>query len=218
MNKLGNQLQTIFTGDLSMDWMIPPGKIKLLTHYLLSPQAHKKAKIPEGRSSTARLYHSQRIQTETVFGNIRDELKKSDIVTINLENPLTLRQQPYFEKRYNLRSDPIIAHFLKRENITHACLANNHILDYGPNGLTDTVVALETVGINHLGISDQKSHIKALLYEMKGTRLALYNLVAPELLAIKSNDLSGTGPRWLQIQKDNSEKRLFGDRYSALGN
>ena len=220
MKKLRHQVQAIFTGDISLAWQIPPGKLRLILNCLFSPRAHTKIKIPVGGPLSARSYHSHRIQDDRVFKNLRSVFQKADLLMVNLENPLTTRDLQFFEKQYILRSDPVAAHFLKKDNITHACLANNHILDFGPEGISDTISALDAVGVNHLGISDSKQQIKPVCFEKNGTRLALYNLIAPELLTVYGYDFSGPGPQpqVLDIDRLLEEIRKIKDSHLVIIN
>jgi len=69
-----------------------------------------------------------------------------DFLIGNLELPLTSRGYPA-EKPVTWRTSPQVAPFLARIGFDALTLANNHTLDYGIDGLLDTVEALEQAGI-----------------------------------------------------------------------
>lgn len=61
----------------------------------------------------------------------------SHVVVANLECPVTHIHNPQ-QKPFIFRADPEALPFLRRHGITHLSLANNHSIDQGRNGLTDT--------------------------------------------------------------------------------
>lgn len=77
-------------------------------------------------------------------------LREGDIAFANLETPLTTRGVAQ-EKLSVLRGDPSLADDLLAAGVDIVTLANNHLLDYGPEGLLDTLAALDARGIPHVG-------------------------------------------------------------------
>ena len=75
----------------------------------------------------------------------------ADIGLVNLECPLSLRGRPFRNKKFKFRGHPDAAGALLRAGITVVALANNHILDYGPDALQDTLEALDAAGVAHAG-------------------------------------------------------------------
>jgi len=80
---------------------------------------------------------------QNVFGNVDPLFLNADAVVVNLEDPMTT-SSVNFKKTVPLKANPIYAPILKKNNIEVACLANNHIMDYGNTGLTDTINALKS--------------------------------------------------------------------------
>jgi len=76
---------------------------------------------------------------------------KADLVAINLEGPVTDKGCPYSRKAIHLRNEPAGMGILKSLSVDVACLANNHICDWGQEGLTDTIRILDESGIAHVG-------------------------------------------------------------------
>ena len=74
----------------------------------------------------------------------------ADIVVGNLECPATKIQHPV-QKRYIFRAEPEWLAVLKRHGITHLNLCNNHSIDQGREGLTDTWKNIQKAGMTAVG-------------------------------------------------------------------
>ena len=117
------------------------------------------------------------------FEKITAELKKSDITLVNLEAPLTNRGSEYTDKKYRFRIKPQAAAALKKAGITTVALANNHSMDYGAEGLLDTLRQLSQAGIGHVGAGENLAAARRpLIYDIRGTRVAIlgYSLTLPQ--------------------------------------
>ncbi len=68
------------------------------------------------------------------WGNVLPILQKSDLNVINLETTLTKRSQAV-PKIFNFKADPDKVQCLIEANIDVVTLANNHLLDFGEEGL-----------------------------------------------------------------------------------
>jgi poly-gamma-glutamate capsule biosynthesis protein CapA/YwtB (metallophosphatase superfamily) len=71
---------------------------------------------------------------------------ESDLVIANLEMPLS-RRGHRVPKWASLRSDPDVIYDVRAMGIHAVTLANNHMYDYGPEALADTVAACRSAGI-----------------------------------------------------------------------
>ena len=86
------------------------------------------------------------------FARVRHLFQGSHIVFGNLEGPLTDGGEPAQGKQYTFRSPPEkVVPALLTAGFTVLSLANNHILDYGLEGLEQTLQALEVAGIRVVG-------------------------------------------------------------------
>lgn len=83
------------------------------------------------------------IRTDSLFHH-------AERVIGNLECPATSIKQPVF-KRYMFRAEPEWLGQLARHGFTHINLANNHSIDQGRKGLTDTQVQIKKYGMTPLG-------------------------------------------------------------------
>lgn len=118
------------------------------------------------------------------FEQTRDTLRQAQIVFGNLEGPLTDGGAAYAGKQYVFRSPPDkVAPALARAGFNVVSLANNHTLDYGPEGLEDTRAALEKAGIRHAGAGRNTAEARQPVYMMAdGVTVAFlaYSLTLPE--------------------------------------
>lgn len=87
-------------------------------------------------------------------------LRGADVAFANLETPLTTRGVAQ-EKLSALRADPALADDLVAAGVDIVTLANNHMLDYGPEGLLDTLDALDARGVAHVGAGRSLEHARA---------------------------------------------------------
>lgn len=83
------------------------------------------------------------------FENVRDILENDDATFANLEGPLTTSATKTTPEEYAFKGDPSYTQILLDGSVEAVTLANNHIQDYGDEGVTDTKNALSEAGINY---------------------------------------------------------------------
>jgi poly-gamma-glutamate capsule biosynthesis protein CapA/YwtB (metallophosphatase superfamily) len=105
-------------------------------------------------------------------------LRSADLTMANLELPLTTADTPA-DKAITLRADPNIAPSLREKGIDLATVANNHALDYGPEGLAETIDALSGAGIAAVGGgADLERAMQPALLSVSGCRVAVFGLAS----------------------------------------
>ena len=118
------------------------------------------------------------------FEQVQAVLKQAQIVFGNLEGPLTDAGKVETTKQYVFRSPPDkVVPALARAGFNILSLANNHSLDYGPQGLEDTRTALEQAGIHVVGAGRNETAARTPVYmKADGVTVAFlaYSLVFPE--------------------------------------
>ncbi|HEX04565.1 MAG TPA: CapA family protein [Bacteroidetes bacterium] len=113
------------------------------------------------------------------FVETTDLFNEMDLVVANLESPITSSDEPYVEKSYLLKARPGISQGLLNANIRAVTLANNHILDYGLAGLTDTFNELDATGIQHFGAGmNVDEALREASFEINGQTIALLGFSA----------------------------------------
>jgi poly-gamma-glutamate synthesis protein (capsule biosynthesis protein) len=118
-------------------------------------------------------YHTIAEETgaDRAFECIRPLLASSDVVVGNMETVLSRKGSPRADKLC-LRGDPRYAASLARAGFNVLTLANNHCLDYGPDGLADTRRHLEAAGIGVVGAGcNLREACRPLLMQRNGVRL-----------------------------------------------
>lgn len=99
-------------------------------------------------------------------------LVDGDIGFANLEGPLTERGEPW-PKGYNFRTPTRYAPGLLAGHFNLVTLANNHTLDFGVSGLTDTIAALDAAGVRHAGAGAFEAQAwSPAIVEVRGLRVA----------------------------------------------
>jgi len=109
-------------------------------------------------------------------------LLQGDLNIGNLESPIARSGEEYSGKKFRFKSDPAAAPALRRAGFNHLSLANNHILDFGPTALEETIATLDGLGISHSGAGpDLESARRESIVTVKGVRIALlaYSLTYP---------------------------------------
>ncbi len=113
---------------------------------------------------------------EASFAAMLSTLKASSLVIANLETPLSRRGHPVPKFR-NLRSDPEVIEDVKALGVHAVTLANNHMMDYGPESLADTLAACDDAGLRRCGAGlDLEEAFRPLSFDVRGCRVALLNL------------------------------------------
>lgn len=85
---------------------------------------------------------------------MKELLVNADITMVNEEFPFSNRGTQMEDKQYTFRTDPSYAAALKEMGVDVVTLANNHILDYGREALSDTFTTLDGQGILYAGAGD----------------------------------------------------------------
>lgn len=110
------------------------------------------------------------------LSRVVDRLHEAGIVIGNLEMPLSRRGSPML-KHSNLRSDPDRIHDVRDFGIQAVSLANNHLMDYGPQALLDTLDACDRAGISRCGAGRNIDEaLSPVRLEAQGQRVALFSV------------------------------------------
>ncbi len=106
------------------------------------------------------------------FRALSPALRALDILFVNLEGPLFENEAAALRKPLLLSNHPAVVEVLKLPKICACSLANNHILDQGPEALAKTQQLLDQHGIYHLGAGRTKAMAdRALILEQAGWRI-----------------------------------------------
>jgi poly-gamma-glutamate capsule biosynthesis protein CapA/YwtB (metallophosphatase superfamily) len=129
--------------------------------------------------------------------SVLDIFQNADYRIINLEVPITadnpknkiLKTGPHLRT-----SEETVIPYLKQLKVDALTLANNHILDYGTKGLTDTFGTLKNNQIDFVGAGNNlEEATKPLSLERDGMSIAILNFAENEW-SIAEDDKPGANP------------------------
>ena len=96
--------------------------------------------------------------------------KESDIFMVNLEHPVTTSVEKV-EKTYNFKMNPAAIGTLKSGGVSLVNCANNHVFDYGLQGIEETMRNLDSAGVKYVGIGKNLRAARTpVILEVKGRR------------------------------------------------
>jgi poly-gamma-glutamate capsule biosynthesis protein CapA/YwtB (metallophosphatase superfamily) len=113
---------------------------------------------------------------------VKDYLQKADYTIANLETPITVRGEIQ-KKDYVYRGSPLALPPFKDAGVDLVNLANNHVLDYGKEGLLDTFDELNKADIKYIGAGkDAAEAYSPVIVEKQGIKIAFlgFSRVVPE--------------------------------------
>lgn len=101
------------------------------------------------------------------FQKFRPLLAASDFTLANLEAAVTDRRESALSeiKRYLDYADAAgVSELLPSLGINAVSLANNHAMDFGPDGLADTIDVMDAAGVGHIGAGQSAADAAAALH------------------------------------------------------
>ena len=137
---------------------------------------------------------------QCVWGDSLGLLRSAALRIINLECPLTSRGHRIVKAGPHLRSAPAAVNALAYASIDVVTLANNHIMDYGPEGLRDTLEVCRSHGIETVGAGFTPAAAGRVLYRQSADhRLAIVNLCENEWSVAREG---GPGANGIDLAED----------------
>jgi len=128
------------------------------------------------------------------FADLLQILKCSDLHITNLECPLTYSENKIEKSGPGIKSDPASVSLLVQSNVKLACLANNHIFDYGEKGIIDTLEVLKKSNIESAGIVNRTNgQEKWVIKEINGKRIGFLNYCENEFSVREKGLLGAAG-------------------------
>ncbi len=116
-----------------------------------------------------------------LFGDVMDIVERADRFIVNLECALTDKDTKIRKCGANMKADPRCAEALKDFGVTDVMLANNHVYDFGEEGLRDTMAHLTAAGLPYAGIGENDTDSrKPYVIEQDGKKIAIINVCEHE--------------------------------------
>ena len=101
------------------------------------------------------------------FQKVEPIFSQDDLTIVNMEGTLTQETARKENEIYAFKGDEEYAQILTEGSVEAANLANNHSYDYGEKSYTDTIQALEDVGISTFGYD------RTAIVDVKGVKVGL---------------------------------------------
>lgn len=138
-------------------------------------------------------------KNEKIFceGNIKKNIDKkfneiwsnADYRIFNLETPLGENYKKICKNGPNLIAKSKTINGIKELNPSLVCMANNHILDYGVQGLENTQRVLSKANIEFTGIiNNVNEDMHGFIFEKDNIRVGIYNTCENEFSGATIND------------------------------
>lgn len=102
--------------------------------------------------------------TDRMNGELLKELTGADILMVNNEFTYGVGGTPLEGKAYTFQAHPDKAAWLTNMGADIVSLANNHVCDYGPEGLMSTIEAIEAEGLPFVGAGENLDEAKKIVY------------------------------------------------------
>ena len=110
----------------------------------------------------------------TMFAPIAPIFSLADLTMVNLESAITDRNTA-IPKQYNFKSPAVAIQALRAAGVDVINQANNHSIDFGPEGLADTLLAKATSPIPIVGVGNNRNEAYTpFLTTVKGQRIAMF--------------------------------------------
>lgn len=125
-------------------------------------------------------------------------MRRSDISFINFE--MVTANSGYPTIKEIARSDPSIVNEFIWAGTDLVSTANNHMMDFGPNGLETTLRTLSDAGIKHAGAGMTLGEaLRPAVVEKKGLKMALVSVMVSPTLTIGTGATDKTpGVAWVR--------------------
>ncbi len=100
---------------------------------------------------------------DCAFQELQKAIKDSDFVVANLETPIAGEEMGFTKEAFSFNSPKEFARALKDSGVDLVTTANNHCLDRGIAGLKNTLNALDSCGLLHLGTHCEKEKVYLIM-------------------------------------------------------
>jgi len=123
----------------------------------------------------------QKGEFQSLYNNMLPVIQEADYAITNLELPLLDKGIPSVKTGPNLKAPTNSIDAIKFAGFNLVTLANNHIMDYGADGLLSTIDLCSKNSIEYIGVGATLKEAKEIRYKnIKGKRIAFINIAENE--------------------------------------
>ncbi|KAJ5980619.1 hypothetical protein N7481_007917 [Penicillium waksmanii] len=138
-----------FTGDVMLGRLVD----QLFPEHVNNPQ--DEAVAASFKSEHPSILGKGNYTPSSPWGTTLPLFQRSDLNIINLETAVTTTHERWPNKKFNYRMHPAnLAPILHSAQIDYANLANNHVLDFGSEGLVETAWTLKSARVTFSGAGE----------------------------------------------------------------
>lgn len=146
------------------------------------------------------------------FAGVDNVTSKVDLLLVNFENAAT-DSSSAVKGDVPLKTSPSYVPLLKNNNNTIAALANNHVFDYGIEGMRDTSNNLESNGIPYIGAGENSNEAnKPITQEINGRKITIFNYMDSDNFKEYSQEVipmaNDTHPGYSAYDKETAQKDI----------
>jgi poly-gamma-glutamate synthesis protein (capsule biosynthesis protein) len=141
-------------------------------------------------------------------------LRSADLTVGNLESPVAEKAQ-LRKSIYPYKVPPWTLAGLREAGFDLVSLANNHVVDCGPEGVAETIENLTVAGIGHFGAGNNLAQARRpAIAEVGGIKVAFVGMLAAETNVLAHED---TGDAVSRARLERRVKRQFQARAGRAG-
>lgn len=130
-----------------------------------------------------------------IFGDLQVDIAEADLSFLNLETPLCINGKPIKKSGPNIRAHPDCIHAILDAGFNAVGLANNHVLDFGVEGLKETMAACRGVGLPTCGAGKNLKEAQVpLILERKMVKVAFIAVAEHEFSIAGTAAMPGSAP------------------------
>lgn len=138
--------------------------------------------------------YAEQSDAEQLFGEFLPVFQNADLTVTNLESPVIDGGSPIEKTGPALKSPVGSLGVLKKAGFGLLTLANNHILDYGTEGLQRTLDECQKNGLSTVGAGMSKKETSAPYdTEISGIKIAILNIAENEFGTTQNGEPGGYG-------------------------
>lgn len=131
---------------------------------------------------------------DEIFNESMNLIKDADLAVVSFESTLTERNEKLHKIGAHIKADKGNIGALKYAGFTIATLANNHIMDFGADGLLSTIIAFKEAGLDYVGVGESLFHAReSRTFLVKGKKIAILNFAENEFSTTNA-DYPGANP------------------------
>ena len=145
----------------------------------------------QDRSAKQRWDESQLVRS---FAKVKDEVGNCEHAVLNLESPVTDCRDAILKDGPTLKNGLEVFDIIKFCGFDTVTLANNHLRDYGSEGVTDTIEESQRMGIKTVGAGLNVSEARTpLIFEGYDVKIGIINVCENES-SIATSTTAGANP------------------------